>query len=319
MVKQISVVSPFYNEAESLKAFIDMIISIKAKALEKNVEIAEIILINDGSTDDSLYVLKHMPKPDIKVKVIDLARNFGKEYAMLAGLKAAKKDAAIVMDSDLQHPASYILDFIDEWHKGYNIVYAYKETRKSETAIRKIGIDLYYKLMNLISSTSIHKDVSDFRLMDRKAVEAFVNLPERERFSKGLFTWIGFKQKALPYTPDMRQFGNTKFSSIKLLTLGLTGAVSFSLRPLRFASILGFIVALPAFLWAAKILYDKLFLGIPFRGYPAVLAAILFMSGVQFILIGILGEYIGQIHKEVKKRPNYIIADEFILGEDKEG
>ncbi len=315
MIKKISVVSPFYNEAESLKAFIDMITAIKGKALEKNVEIAEIILINDGSTDDSLYILKHMPKPDIDVRVIDLARNFGKEYAMLAGLKAAKRDAAIVMDSDLQHPAGYILDFIDEWHKGYDVVYAYKKTRKSESRIRKLGINFYYKLMNLISSTPIHKDVSDFRLMDRRAIDAFIGLPERSRFSKGLFTWIGFKQKALPYTPDMRQFGKTKFSSIKLLTLGLTGAVSFSLRPLRFASILGFIVAAPAFLWAAKILYAKVFLGVPFRGYPAVLAAVLFMSGIQFILIGILGEYIGQIHKEVKKRPNYIIAEEFKLGD----
>ncbi len=317
MRKQISVVSPFFNEAESLKAFVDMIVNIGPLALEKNVEIAEIIFINDGSTDDSLYVLKHMEKPSIKVRVIDLARNFGKEYAMLAGLKAAKKDAAVVMDSDLQHPAHYILDFIEEWYKGYNVVYAYKQSRKSETAIRKFGIDLYYRVMNLISSTQIHKDVSDFRLMDRKAIDAFIHLPERARFSKGLFTWIGFKQKALPYKPDERQFGTTKFSSLKLLTLGLTGAISFSLRPLRFASILGFIVAVPAFLWAAKILYAKLFLGVPFRGYPAVLAAVLFMSGIQFILIGILGEYIGQIHREVKKRPNYIIADEFTLGEEK--
>ncbi len=317
-MKQISIVSPFYNEAESLKAFINMIIDIKRKTLEKNVEIAEIILINDGSTDDSLYILKHMPKPDIDVRVIDLARNFGKEYAMLAGLKAAKKDAAVVMDSDLQHPAYYILDFIEHWHNGYDIVYAYKRTRKSESTIRKLGVNLYYKLMNLISSTSIHKDISDFRLMDRKTINAFINLPERTRFSKGLFSWIGFKQKALPYTPDKRQFGTTKFSNIRLFTLGLTGAISFSLRPLRFASILGFMVAVPAFLWAAKILYAKFFLDVPFRGYPAVLAAVLFMSGIQFILIGILGEYIGQIHKEVKRRPNYIIAEEFMVGGSKE-
>ncbi|MFV0431629.1 MAG: glycosyltransferase family 2 protein [Alphaproteobacteria bacterium] len=313
MKKQISIVSPFYNEAESLTSFIEMIGNIKDKLVSSDIEVLEIILVNDGSSDNSMDILRSISNPVYPVHVIDLARNFGKEYAMLAGLNAAKGDAVILMDSDLQHPASYIPSFIEHWQNGYDIVYAYKETRKSEGALRIWGVNLYYKIMNFISSSDIQKDASDFRLIDRKALDAFLKLPERSRFSKGLFSWVGFRQKAIPYTPDKRSFGRTKFSSLKLLTFGLTGAVSFSVRPLRMSSILGFVVAFPAFLWAAKILYSKIFLGEPFRGYPAVLSAVLFMSGIQFILIGILGEYIGQIHREVKGRPNYIIADEFTI------
>ncbi|MFV0322666.1 MAG: glycosyltransferase family 2 protein [Alphaproteobacteria bacterium] len=316
MSQTISIVSPFYNEAESLKAFIEMISSEQDALRALDVELLEVILVNDGSTDHSIEVLHSITNPKMRIHVIDLARNFGKEYAMLAGLQAARGDAVILMDSDCQHPASYIPTFIEHWREGYDIVYTYKQNRKSEGPLKRLGVNLYYKLMNFISSSDIQKDASDFRLMDRRALDAFLQLPERARFSKGLFSWVGFKQMAIPYTPNKRKFGKTKFSSLKLLTFGLTGAVSFSVRPLRMASFLGFIVALPAFLWAAKILYSKIFLGEPFRGYPAVLSAVLFMSGIQFILIGILGEYIGQIHREVKGRPNFIIADEFIIEED---
>lgn len=318
MQKLVTIVSPFYNEGENIVAHIKEIKSVISTLEQYNVAIYELLLIDDGS-DILLDVvqLQQEISDDFLVRIIRLTRNFGKENAILAGLEniTDNVDAVILMDSDLQHPVSSISEFIEYWQQGYDVVYAYKQNRADEAMPKRLLVHLYYKMMQLITDSDFQKDASDFRLMSYRVVQSFLSLEERMRFSKGLFAWIGFKQKAIPYVPAKRNFGKTSFSPMKLFSFGIMGAVSFSTKPLRLASILGFILALFSFGFLIFTVLEKLLFGNPVAGYPTLLSIILLVSAVQFIFIGILGEYISQIHMEVKHRPHYLIAEERLLND----
>ncbi len=318
MSSSLTIVSPVYNESKNISFFVKEIENISSQIAPFDVQITEVILINDGSSDDSLKELSQLQSENFKITIINLSRNFGKESAILAGLQHVKTDLAVLMDSDLQHPPSYILDFLTHWQKGYDVVYAYRQNRTDEKLLKKFGTGLYYFMMKFISPSYLKKDTSDFRLMSARAIDAFIRLRERSRFSKGLFAWIGFEQKGIPYIPGKRYGGKSKFSLLSLFSFGVLGAVSFSTKPLHIATAVGFMISFFSFWWILWIIAEKILFGIDVPGYPTLLSAILFMSGIQFILIGILGEYIGRIHMEVKNRPNYIIADKMEINPNNE-
>jgi glycosyltransferase involved in cell wall biosynthesis len=268
----------------------------------------EFLFVNDGSTDQTLQRMKDLNAQDNRYHYIDLSRNYGKEIAIMAGLDYVKSDAVIIMDADMQHPVSVIPEMLKHWEEGYDDIYAQRQT-SNESWLKQKTSKLYYKILQKSTNIPIQKDTGDFRLLDRKCIDALKEMRETDRNNKGMFSWIGFQKKGIFYQQNERRYGKTKWSYYKLLNLALTGITSFTTTPLRFASIFGIIVSLLAFLYLIYIIFKTLIIGDPVQGYPTLMVTILFLGGIQLIALGIIGEYLSHIFNETKKRPGYFIRE----------
>lgn len=294
-----------HNEEDALAPFFARLLP----ALESLGETFEIVCVNDGSRDATLERLLAMRQGEPRIQVLDLSRNFGKEAALTCGIDYARGDAVIPIDADLQDPPELIVDMVRWWRQGFDVVLAQRLDRSADNILKRKTAEWFYRLHNAISEPSIPPNVGDFRLMDRKVVEALKLLPERRRFMKGLFAWVGFRQATIPYARESRQAGTSKFSGWALWNLALEGITSFSTAPLRIWTYLGLAIALVAFAFGAFIIGRVIFLGRDLPGYASLITVVLFLGGVQLIGMGILGEYLGRIYSEAKGRPIYIVRD----------
>ncbi len=299
----LSVVVPAYNEQEVLPEFHERL----SRVLDGIDMDAEIVYVNDGSQDETLAILQRLHEADRRVAVLDLSRNFGKEIALSAGLQHARGDAVVVIDADLQDPPELIPKLIEEWQNGYDVVYARRSERAGETLLKKSTAHLFYRLMQKLGEVKIPEDTGDFRLLSRRAVDALNSLGEQHRFMKGLFAWIGYKQKPVLYQRDPRHAGESKWNYWKLWNLALEGITSFTTAPLKFATYLGLVTALGAFGYGTYMIIKTLLVGNPVPGYPSLIVIVLFLGGVQLMAIGVLGEYVGRIFTETKRRPLYFV------------
>ncbi len=300
----ISIIIPCYNEQE--------VINICHEAVTKVIDDMpfdfEIIYINDGSKDNTLELLTEIYKSDDRVKVINLSRNFGKEAALTAGIDYSKGDAIIVLDADLQDPPSLIPDMVKMWKDtNADVVYGQRLQRDGETWLKKMSAKAFYRVINYISATDVPMNTGDFRLMNRRSVEALNKLREHHRFMKGMFAWIGYKQVPFQYNREARAAGRTKWDYLKLSNLAMEGITGFSIVPLRIATIFGFLISLFAFAFGTYTMLKTLIFGADWPGYASLMIMITFLSGIQLLTIGILGEYIGRIFGETKNRPLYLL------------
>jgi glycosyltransferase involved in cell wall biosynthesis len=299
----ISVVAPAYNEQEVLTEFYRRVSAVLAGL---GCEY-EIVLVNDGSRDNTLTLMHGLRAQDPHVSVVDLSRNFGKEIALSAGLDHTKGEVVIVLDSDLQDPPELIPQMLDVWRQGYDVVYGMRAVREGETWFKKTTAKYFYRLIKQVSRVDIPKDTGDFRLMSRRAVQALSTLREEHRFMKGLFAWVGFPSQPIMYRRDPRAAGETKWNYWKLWNFALEGITSFTVAPLKVATYAGLAVATLSLLYAAFVIWKALMFSDPVRGYSSLMAVILFLGGVQLISVGLLGEYVGRIFNEVKRRPLYLV------------
>jgi glycosyltransferase involved in cell wall biosynthesis len=305
----LSIVVPLYNEANILSAFHARLTAV-LETLKRTLNISfEIIYVNDGSTDTSTMVLLTLKTQDPRIAIIDLSRNFGKEIALSAGLDHAHGEATIVIDADLQDPPEVIPKLIEQWQQGFDVVFATRISRAGESWVKKGSAQLFYRLLNKISPIQIPVDTGDFRLLSRRTVEALKHLRETHRFMKGLFSWVGFPQIAVPYERDPRFGGKSKFNYWKLWNLAIEGITSFSIAPLKLSTYFGFATACVAFIYALMIIYKTLVFGEPVQGYPSLMVVMLFLGGIQLITLGIIGEYLGRTFVETKGRPLYLIKN----------
>jgi glycosyltransferase involved in cell wall biosynthesis len=300
----VSIVAPFYNESEGVWLYYEALRAMAASVPEVNFEF---VCVDDGSRDDTLVHLIAAGRLDARFVVIELSRNFGKEAALTAGIDAAAGDAIVPIDADLQDPPTLIPKLIEEWRKGAEVVLARRIDRSSDSFLKRKTAEAFYRVHNKLSSVAIPENVGDFRLMDRSAVDALKRLPERQRFMKGLFAWIGFKTVTVDYARQPRAAGTTKFSGWKLWNFAIEGITSFSTAPLKIWTYVGGIGALCAFGYASYIVIRTLLFGVDVPGYASVLVAILFFGSLQLISVGLLGEYIGRMYIESKQRPTYLV------------
>ncbi len=298
----LSVVIPVYNEQENLALLYTRLIA----ALEPVEPNFEIVFVNDGSRDDSVAILESLALRDARVQVIELARNFGHQIAISAGLDFARGEAVIVMDADLQDPPEVLPKFIAKWREGYEVVYAIREQRK-EGWFKRAAYALFYRLLQRIANIQIPLDSGDFSIMDRRVVDVLVRMPERNRFVRGIRSWIGLNQTGLAYERHARYAGKPKYTLARLVYLALDGLVSFSFVPLRMITLLGFGVSALSILLAIGYAIQKLTVGLNPPGFATTVVAIFFLAGIQLITIGVIGEYVGRIFEEVKQRPLYVV------------
>lgn len=307
----VSIVAPFYNESAVIDAFLQKMTQVLA---ELHCDNYELVCINDGSRDDTLSQLVKMSRFDSRVVVVDLSRNFGKEAALSAGIDEARGDVIIPIDADLQDPPELIGPMIEAWRNGHDVVLAKRADRSSDGYLKRRTAELFYCVHNRLSDTPIPENVGDFRLMDRRVVEALKLLPERRRFMKGLFAWVGFNAITLEYVRQPRVAGSTKFSGWRLINFAIEGITSFSTAPLRLTSYVGVAISLLSFFYAAFIILHTLIDGVDWPGYSSLIVVVLFLGGVQLISVGIVGEYIGRIYMESKQRPVYVIQSRYSQG-----
>ncbi|HYC02301.1 MAG TPA: glycosyltransferase family 2 protein [Azospirillaceae bacterium] len=302
---EVSVVVPMYNEEEGIDLFYREV----TEALEACTRSFEIVCVNDGSRDGTLAKLAALAARDSRIRVVDLSRNFGKEVALTAGIDHAAGSAVIPIDADLQDPPSLIPAMVEKWRDGYEVVLAARADRGSDTALKRWTAQSFYWVMSRVGEVPVPRNVGDFRLMDRKVVEALSRLPERTRFMKGLFAWLGFRQTVVTYSRAPRAAGQTKWKYWKLWNFALDGIVSFSTLPLKIWTYGGIAVALAALVYMMLLVVDTLIHGIDVPGYASIMAGLLFFSGVNMIGLGILGEYLGRVFIEVKQRPLYLVRE----------
>lgn len=300
----VSIVCPCYNEGPAVTCFFDAVLAATGSITRCTFEF---IFVDDGSRDDTLNQLLALSATDARVRVIELSRNFGKEAALTAGIDAALGEAIIPIDADLQDPPEMIPQLIAAWQQGADVVLARRTDRSADSFLKRKTAEAFYQFHNRVSDIKIPENVGDFRLMDRKAVDALARLPERQRFMKGLFAWVGFKTVTLDYTRNVRTQGLSKFSGWKLWNLALEGITSFSTAPLRIWMYVGLAGALITFCYGAFIILHTLISGVDVPGYASLLVSILFFGSLQLIGLGVLGEYIGRIYLESKQRPTYLI------------
>ncbi len=312
-MSKLCVVVPAYNEGESLREFHARL----AAVFDKLDLQCEALYVDDGSRDDTYAVMCSLREADARVTTLKLSRNFGKELALTAGLDAADADAIVVIDADLQDPPELIPTFLDHWRAGFDVVYGTRSTRAGETELKKFTSAAFYRVMERMSSTPVPRDTGDFRLMSRRALEALKRLRERQRFMKGLFTWVGFKQKSVVYERDARYAGVSKFNYWRLWNFALEGITSFSTAPLKLATYVGLGTAALAFVYAVWVFGKALAFGDRVQGYPTLMLVILFLGGVQLMALGMIGEYLGRMYIETKQRPLYLI-DELIPAKQSE-
>lgn len=306
--QSLTVVVPAYNEAAVLEEFHARL----ARVLDTLDLDGGVLYIDDGSRDGTWALIEQLAARDPRATGLKLARNFGKELALTAGLDHVTADAALIIDADLQDPPELIPEFIAKWREGFDVVYGQRLQRDGETWLKKVTAAGFYRVMQRLSSTKIPADTGDFRLMSRRALDALHGLRERHRFMKGLFAWVGFRQVALPYRRDARAAGVSKFNYWKLWNFALEGITSFSTAPLRIATYVGLLTAIAAFAFGLWIIAKTLLWGDPVAGYPSLMTVMLFLGGAQLMALGIIGEYLGRLYMESKARPLYLI--ESIVG-----
>jgi len=306
----LSVVVPAYNEQEVLPEFHTR----TTAALALLGLPYEILYVNDGSMDRTMETMRSLQKQDRHVRVLGLSRNFGKEIALTAGLDHSRGEAVVVIDADLQDPPELIGEMVAKWRGGYDIVYARRIKRRGETLLKRLTAHIFYRVIQSVSRVEIPRDTGDFRLISRRVVVALTTLREQHRFMKGLFAWVGFPQTAVMYERDSRAAGQTKWNYWKLWNLALEGITSFTIAPLKVATYIGLVSALGAFVYAGVIVYKTIAYGDPVRGYPSLIVTVLFLGGVQLLFIGVIGEYLGRIFNESKRRPLYFVSE--VLGAD---
>jgi glycosyltransferase involved in cell wall biosynthesis len=306
----LSIVVPLFNEAASLPRLHDRLIEIAQKLATDRTLACEVVYVDDGSGDDTLSIARALPATTLDVQVVSLSRNFGKEAALLAGLDHARRDAVLFMDGDGQHPPVLIETMVGYWvDDGYDVIYTAKASRTNESFVRRAAIRMFYRLLNSDSRVRIPENAGDFRLLSPRAASALRQLPERNRFFKGLASWIGFRQKRIDYEPEQRAEGKSSWSLRSLIGLSLDGLTGFSVAPLRVATVLGLILAVIALIYGSQIVYETLIHGASVPGYPSLFVGVMVLGAVQLIMLGVLGEYIGKILYEIKARPVYFVAE----------
>jgi polyisoprenyl-phosphate glycosyltransferase len=307
---RLSIVVPAFNEADGLAALHARLGETARRLAASHALRCEVIYVDDGSRDATLEVARKLPADALDVQVVSLSRNFGKEAALLAGLDHAGDGAILFMDGDGQHPPDFIETLVRHWRDdGYDVVFTAKANREQEPRLRRLGVRVFYFTLNWNARHKIPEDAGDFRLLSPRAAAALRQMPERNRFFKGLSSWIGFRQLRVGYTPADRAFGATKWNLRTLLGLSIEGLTSFSVAPLRLASMLGLLLAFVAFVFGVKIMIETAFFGQDVPGYPSLIVGLMVLGGVQLIMIGIMGEYIGKILSELKARPVYFVAE----------
>lgn len=305
-MKKISVLIPCYNEEASLPLLYAELVKVMDSCKSYGWEV---LFVNDGSRDNTLSIIKDLRQKDSRLSYVDLSRNFGKENAMLAGFDYVTGDCMVIMDADLQHPPHVILKMVEKWEQGYDDVYAKRVTRGKETWLRKKASLLFYSLLQKTTKIEILQNVGDFRLLDRCCIEALKSLRESERYTKGMFCWIGFKKASVDFEQKERIAGKSSWNFLGLFDLAIEGITSFTTAPLRLSSILGFIIAILSFILMLFHLVKALIWGDPIQGFPTLVVIILFLGGIQLLSIGILGEYLGRVFNESKNRPVYIVRE----------
>mgnify|MGYP000447012306 FL=1 len=305
-MKKISVVIPAYNEEESLPMLYD-----RMKKLMENMENYEfeILFVNDGSKDKTINIIKQLRAEDKRICYVDFSRNFGKEIAMIAGLDYATGDCVIFMDADLQDPPELIPELVKYWEEGYDDVYAKRKSRKGETWLKKFTSKMYYKVLQPLTRVEIQKDTGDFRLLDRRCVNALRKLRESQRNTKSMFSWIGYKKKEVLYDRDPRIAGKTKWNYIKLVDLAIDGITSFTTSPLRLSTFIAIPTFIVLFVYFVYVIVKCFVVHEAIQAFQAIILLILFFSGIQILLFGIVGEYLGRIFNETKNRPLYLVNE----------
>lgn len=302
--KLVTILVPAYNEEAVLPMLYDRLKALMDANTAYNFEV---LLVNDGSKDKTFSIMQELRSKDKRINYLNLSRNFGKETAMIAGLDYAKGDCVIIIDADLQDPPELIPEMLKYWEQGYDDVYAKRKSRKGETWLKKFTSKMYYKVLQSMTKVEIQKDTGDFRLLDRRCVEALKQIRESQRYTKGLFSWIGYNKKEILYDRDPRAAGQTKWNYRNLVNLSIDGITSFTTSPLRWSAILGILVSLAGFIYMLVIIIKTLVNGVEVPGYASTMVVILFLGGIQLIFLGVIGEYLGRAFYETKGRPLYFI------------
>ena len=303
---KITIIVPCYNEQEGVEQFYTVVTDVL-----KDIKDCEFryLFINDGSTDDTLLKIRELAADHEDVSYIGLSRNFGKEPAMMAGLDYAEGDAVIIMDADLQHPPQLIPEMIDWWRKGYDDVCAKRTGREDEAWLKRTAANLFYLGMDSVSKIKLQRDVGDFRLLDKRCVAALRLMRENQRFTKGMYTWVGYRKKEIPFHVQPRAYGKTTWNYLSLCNLAIEGITSFTTAPLRMTTMLGMGVSVLALGYMCFVLFNALCYGDPVAGYPTLITVMLFLGGVQLLSLGIIGEYLGRVFTESKHRPAYLVDE----------
>lgn len=305
-MKKIDILIPAYNE----ELTIDLLYE-RLNNVINNIENYkfEMLFVNDGSSDMTLEKIKYLREKDNRISYIDLSRNFGKETAMIAGLDYITGDAVIIIDADLQDPPELIPEMIKWWEEGYDDVYAKRRSRKGESFLKKYSALMYYKVLTLVSNVQIQENTGDFRLLDRRCIDALKKIREAQRYTKGMFSWIGYNKKEILFDRDSRIAGSTKWNYFKLFNLAIDGITSFTITPLRLSSLMGVLISSIAFIYMISVILRALLYGGTVQEYPTLICITLFMGGIQLVSLGIMGEYIGRMFNETKHRPLYFVKE----------
>ena len=309
----ISIIAPMYNESGNLHNLLSRVVGV----MEKIGNPFEIICIDDGSSDDTLEKLAQEHQKDARIKVVSFSRNFGKEVALTAGLHHASGQAVVLIDADLQHPPEIVEDLVKKWYEGFDMVIAVRKSRATETFFKRLHAKAFYSLFTMMSDTKIRPDAGDFRLLDRKVVNALNLVMEKTRFMKGLYSWVGFKSAVIPYEPAYRQTGATKWSFFRLWRFALDGLTAFSAVPLKVWTVVGLVIAAIGLFYGLFLIVKTLVSGVDVPGYASLMVAVLFFGGVQMMTLGVFGEYLGRVFDEVKHRPLYIVREQHGFTPDK--
>ncbi|QUG40650.1 glycosyltransferase family 2 protein [Psychrobacillus sp. INOP01] len=305
-MKTISILIPAYNEEQVLHTLINRLDAVTSELPHYQFEY---LFVNDGSTDNTLFLLKQLVEHRTDVSYVNLSRNFGKEVAMLAGFDHTKGQAVIIIDADLQDPPELIPEMIGYWEQGYDDVFAKRRSRAGESWFKKWSSSRYYKILESLSNIPVQRDTGDFRLLDRRCIDALQQLREGQRYTKGMYSWIGFNKKEILFDRDPRAAGETKWNYGKLFNLAIDGITSSTIAPLRFSSLFGVIISVVAFFFMIFVVIRALLFGDPVPGYPSLMAVILFLGGIQLLSLGIIGEYLGKVFYETKGRPVYFVEE----------
>ena len=308
----LSLVVPMFNEAGNLDRLFDRLAVVMADLGESY----EIVCVDDGSRDDTVARALEHRRRDPRIKVVELSRNFGKELALTAGLRHTSGQAVVMIDADLQHPPEVIKDMMREWRQGFEMVIAVRRHRDDESAVKRLAAKVFYEVFGRVSEVRLPPGAGDFRLLDRKVVKVLNAMPEHARFMKGLYAWVGFRQTIIPFDVAERSHGETKFNLFRLWRLAIDGITSFTSVPLKVWTFMGMLVASFALLYGLLFIVKTLILGIDVPGYPSLIVAITFFSGVQLISLGVIGEYLGRVFAEVKNRPLYVVREAHGCGDD---
>jgi len=305
-MKTISILIPAYNEEQVLHTLINRLDAVTSGLPNYQFEY---LFVNDGSTDNTLFLLKQLVNHRNDISYVNLSRNFGKEVAMLAGFDHTKGQAVIIIDADLQDPPELIPEMISYWEQGYDDVFAKRRSRAGESWFKKWSSSRYYKILETLSNIPVQRDTGDFRLLDRRCIDALQQLREGQRYTKGMYSWIGFNKKEILFDRDPRAAGETKWNYGKLFNLAIDGITSSTIAPLRFSSLLGVIISVVAFFFMIIVVIRAFLYGDPVPGYPSLMAVILFLGGIQLLSLGIIGEYLGKVFYETKDRPVYFVEE----------